>query len=188
MFIFDIEIANPIPPENGQLVPGIKYSRGWNYPATMDIACICVYDYVTDTYRVFGEFELEDFQSFIDRQDISVGFNNIRFDNTVLRACDIKISDSNSYDILAEIYNALKSRPKGCKLENVIKANFSTPPTKTIDPAEAPILWQRGHHTKVIDYCLNDVKMTKMIFDKIIRSGSIRNPINPEQSLKLKRP
>ena len=187
MIIYDIEIENPIPPENGQLVPGIKYSKGWNYPATMGIACIGVYNYARDTYRVFGEFELDEFKELISKHDVLVGFNNIGFDNLVLRTCNVEIPDSKCYDILAEIYRSLGSRQKGCKLENVIKAN-NFPASKNGDGAKAPILWQQKYYTKVIDYCLNDVYMTKLILDRILHWGHIKNPINPNQLLRMRRP
>lgn len=57
MFIYDLEIENPIPPTDGKLIPDIKYAKGWDYPATMGIACVCAYEYTTDTVRTFGEYE-----------------------------------------------------------------------------------------------------------------------------------
>lgn len=188
MLIYDIEIENAIPPKSGELMKNIKYAKGWDFPATMGIACIGVYDYVRDVYRVFGEFDLEEFQSLLKSHDKYIGFNNIGFDNKVLRACDVEIPDHNSYDILAEIYSALGSRQSGCKLENVIKANFPSSAGKAGSGADAPILWQRGYHTRVIDYCLNDVKLTKMCLDRIIRCGWLNNPINPDKKLRIKRP
>lgn len=32
----------------------------------------------------------------------------------------------------------------------------------------APLLWQRGKIGDVIDYCLNDVRLTKRLFDEIV--------------------
>lgn len=187
MFIFDVEIANPIPSPGVEPIKGLTYAKGWDYPASMGIACIGVYEYTTDKYRVFGEYELEDFQKLVDVHDVAIGFNNIRFDNSVLRACDVNIDDRRSYDILAEIYRALGGIQKGCKLDNVIQANFSNA-GKNGDGAQAPILWQQGYHTRVIDYCLNDVRLTKMLVDRILRHGHINNPIQPTQILRLKRP
>lgn len=188
MIIYDLEIENPIPPDNGMLVPGIKYSKGWNYPATMGVACIGVYDYTADKYRVFGEFEIEDFKTLVSQHDKCVGFNNIGFDNKILETCDLVIPPAKTYDILSEIYSALGSRQKGCKLEDVVKANFPNQAGKTEDPAKVPILWQQGYKTKVVDYCLNDVRLTKMILDRILRFGWIFNPVKPGESLELKRP
>jgi len=188
MFIFDIEIENPIPSPGVEPINGIKYAKGWDFPATMGIACIGVYDYTADKYRVFGEFELDEFKEFTISHDVAVGFNNIRFDNKVLAACDIVIPAAKSYDLLAEIQSAIGSYQKGCKLNDVIKANFPNSAGKTGDGAEAPILWQRGYHTKVIDYCLNDVRLTKMLLDRVLRFGWLNSPLDPSKQLRIKRP
>lgn len=186
MLILDVEIANPIPPENGVLTDGITYAKGWEHPATMGIACVVVYEYAVDAWHVFGEYELGKLQEIIDANDVYVGFRNIGFDNKVLRAYGIKIEDRKSYDICAEIQSKLGYQ-KGCKLDDVAKANFARA-GKNGDGAMAPIRWQQGYHTEVINYCLNDVRMTKMILDRILRWGYIKNPLNPEQLLKLRRP
>lgn len=187
MFIYDLEIANPIPPQDGKFVPDITYSKGWDFPGTMGIACICVYEYTTDTVRTFGEYEMEEFQTLIDSHDVAVGFNNIKFDNAVLRSADIRIDDAKCYDILKEIQKSL-GFVKGCRLDDCIKANFPNQAGKNGDGAMAPILWQQKYHTKVIDYCQNDVRLTKMLLDRILRFGFIYNPTDKTKHLRLRRP
>ena len=188
MLIFDIEIANPIAPKNpAERQDGLFYARDFNDYENMGIACIGVYEYTTDKYRVFGEYELDEFRQLLDTNDVSVGYNNTRFDNNVLKANKIDVQPNKSYDIYFEIVRQL-GHVKGCKLDDVIKANFPNSPGKNGDGAQAPILWQPGYHTKVIDYCLNDVRLTKMLMDRIIRFGWIKNPIFPDKTLKIKRP
>lgn len=190
MFIFDVEIKHGIPPKNpAERKPDLVYCAGWEDYAAMGVACVCVFDYTTDSSRVFGELDLEDFQKLVDAHDVAIGFNNNRFDNNVLRASGVVIQPDKSYDILSAVYSALGSRQSGCKLSDIVKANFpNSSAGKTGDGAFAPELWQKGYHTRVIDYCLNDVRLTKMIVDKILRFGCIKNPISPEKLLKLKRP
>lgn len=188
MFIYDIEIQNGIAPRNpAERKANIKYCAGWEDYAAMGVAVIGVWDYKTDSSRVFGEYELKDFQKFVDSQDIAIGFNNNRFDNNILRANGVVILPSKSYDILHEVYSAIGSRQKGCRLDDIVKANFSNA-GKTGNGAEAPELWQKGFYIKVIDYCLNDVRLTKMILDRILRFGYINNPIYPSEILRLRRP
>lgn len=187
MFIYDLEIENPIPPKDGVLLPEIKYSKGWDYPATMGIACICVYEYTTDTVRTFGEYEMEAFQRLIDSHDVAVGFNNIKFDNAVLRTADITIDDKKCYDIFAEIQKQL-GFVKGCRLDDCVKANFPSHAGKNGDGAMAPVLWQQGYKTRVIDYCQNDVRLTKMLLDRILRFGFIYDPTDKSKQLRLRRP
>lgn len=189
MFIFDIEIKHGIAPNNpAERKADVIYCDGWTDYAAMGVACIGVWDYTTDSARVFGEHELREFQKFVDSQDVSIGFNNNRFDNNVLRACGVVIQPNSSYDLLSEIFTALGSFQKGCRLDDVVKANFPSCAGKTGNGADAPELWQKGYHTRVIDYCLNDVRLTKMLVDKILRFGYIYNPIRPGEILRLKRP
>jgi hypothetical protein len=189
MFIFDIEIKHGIPPASAaERQDGIIYCAGWEDYAAMGVACVGCYDYTADKYRVFGDHDLEDFQKFVEAHDRLVGFNNNRFDNNVLRAAGVVIPSEKSYDLLSEIYSALGSYQKGCRLADVVKANFPNAAGKSGNGADAPILWQRGFHTRVIDYCLNDVRLTKMILDRVLRFGYINNPVNPSQTLRLRRP
>lgn len=189
MFIFDVEIKSLIPPKNpADRDPGFIYCGGWEDYAGMGIACIGAWDYRTDSARVFGEDDLEDFQKFVDSHDTAVGFNNNRFDNNVLRAAGVVIPSNKSYDILSEIYSALGTCQKGCRLDDVVKANFPNAAGKNGNGANAPALWQKGFQGRVIDYCLNDVRLTKMILDRILRFGYINNPICPSQILRMKRP
>lgn len=188
MIIYDIEIKNGIAPNDpSQHVEGIKYCDGWTDYAAMGVAVVGVYDYCADNYRTFGEHDIADFQNLVNAHDIAVGFNNLRFDNNVLRANNVVITPQKSYDILVEIYSALGSYQKGCRLDDVVKANFSNA-RKTGNGADAPVWWQQGFYTKVIDYCLNDVRLTKMILDRILRYGDINNPIYPSEILRMKRP
>ncbi len=188
MLIYDTEILNAIPPRNAsERKPNVIYCNGWDDFAGMKISCLCVWDYQRDCSRVFGESNLAEFQKLIDQHDKIIGFNNFRFDDQLVKANNIVIPQEKSYDILAEIYRSLGSRQSGCSLENVVKANF--PNIAKTEKAEfAPELWQRGEQTRVIDYCLNDVLMTKKLVDKILRFGYINNPLDPSKTLKMRRP
>lgn len=44
----------------------------------------------------------------------------------------------------------------------------------------APVLWQRGEVMAVVDYCLQDVRLTKILFHKIIEEKRIISPKNGE--------
>ena len=55
----------------------------------------------------------------------------------------------------------------GFTLNSFAEANYGM--GKTGNGGLAPVLWQQGKRGEVIDYCLNDVYLTKLLFDKIIR-------------------
>lgn len=187
MFIYDIEIQNAIPPKNpADRISGIEYCEGWHDYKNMKIAVIGAYDYTTDKYHIFGEKDLEQFTVFAALHDVAVGFNNLNFDNNLLAANGVIMSEKTSYDILFEISRKTGTF-KGYGLENCVKANFPNT-AKSGNGATAPIDWQRGNQTKIINYCLNDVRITKMLLDKIIRFGYINSPIKSGEIITLRRP
>ncbi len=182
MLIYDIEILKAIPPKDArEMIPGVEYCAGWHDHKNMGIACICAYDYQTDRYRVFTEANLPDFLKLVSERQLLVGFNSIAFDNKVLEAVTGFTPPNTDYDILREIWVSLGLSPTfqypshaGYGLDEMCRANFGT--TKTGNGAMAPVFWQEKKYGEVIDYCLNDVKLTKQLFDKALAGESIKNP------------
>jgi hypothetical protein len=193
MLIYDIEILNAVPPRSGPMESGVEYCQGWNDHQGMGISVIGVYDYRADRYRVFCEDNLIDFKLLIQVQECIVGFNNHRFDNRVLAAQDIIIPPEKSYDILEEVWRSLGLGPDfrpethgGYSLAAICQANFGT--TKTGNGAAAPLDWQRGRVGSIIDYCLQDIYLTKKLLDRIIRTGELRDPKEPRQMIRIRKP
>jgi hypothetical protein len=89
------------------------------------------------------------------------------------------------HDILQEIWAANGARFSPSGLDAVCKANFGT--SKTGNGALAPVDWQRGNYGKVIDYCMNDVRMTNQIMDLVLSGASIISP-KDGKLLNLRRP
>lgn len=194
MLIYDIEIKKAICAKNDARQNGIEYCEGWHDHANMGIACIGAYDYTEDRYRLFMDDNMEDFFHLCDAHDLLVGFNSIAFDNAVINAHEPHLSDpSKWYDILVELWAAAGCGPKfnasthlGFGLDAVCKANFGT--RKSGHGALAPVDFQRGHYGHLIDYCLNDVRLTKQVFDKILACGTLQDPRDPGISLTIRQP
>lgn len=184
MIVYDIEIINAIADPRKAKTAGINYCQGWDDHEGMGISVIGAYDYSSDTYRVFCEDNLADFNDLISKTDVLAGFNSIRFDNKVLAANGIEVPDGISYDLLREVWRGAgldpdnyKPRSHGpFKLDNVAKYNLGK--QKTGDGARAPINWQQGRIGSVIDYCLMDVKITKELIDLVLRNGRLLSPDN----------
>lgn len=181
MLIYDIEIANAIPDSRNPRQPDITYCSGWSDYQGMGIAVIGCYDYATDRMRVFCQDNLIDFGTLAVTSDCVVGFNSHRFDNRILAANHITILPEKSYDILEEVWRGLGLGPDfrpethgGYSLEALCRANFGK--AKTGNGALAPIWWQRGGIGSVVDYCLQDITLTKKLLDRIIRAGFLTCP------------
>ncbi|TVL97720.1 MAG: hypothetical protein CV087_22085 [Candidatus Brocadia sp. WS118] len=196
MLIYDIEILKAISGKNEERLPHIDYCEGWHDHANMGISCICAYDYVEDRYRVFAFVNhFDEFRELIAKRDIIVGFNNIGFDNKVMvhAGFDSDVLSAKSYDLLQQIWigegledHFVYPTHIGYGLDDVCKANFGV--SKSGHGASAPVQWQRGEYGKVIDYCLNDIRLTKRLLDHVIAHGCIRSPKNYESVIRVRRP
>lgn len=197
MIIYDCEIEkgikkndhdNTVNPEFAD----IKYCDGWRDFDGMGLTVVCAYDYTFDRYRVFMEDNLDELEALIANTDLMVGFNSIAFDNNLLRANGIEVDDGKCYDLLRAVWEAAGLGPEfrypshaGYGLDDICKTNFGI--NKTGHGAMAPVQWQRGRYGAVVDYCLNDVRLTKRVLDFIFQNGHIVSP-KTQEILQVRRP
>lgn len=174
--VYDLEIIRAIPTRNEERIEGIEYCSGWGDYKNMGVSVLTAYDYVTDSYRIFSEDNIEEFSKIVKDRYPCIGFRNIDFDNKVLETYGITINDDQCYDIFKEVLKKLnlQKSPGGLKLDDFAKINVGS--QKTDDGALAPILWQQGKIGRVIDYCLNDTKITTALMNKIYMHGYLINP------------
>ena len=195
--IYDIEIIKAVPDRKFPREDGIEYCSGWEDHANMGISVIGCYDYSDGRYRVFCKDNFVDFVLLCHDKQL-VSFNGIGFDNRVLKACGVTdlmegTKDEKHYDILREVWVADGLGPDfvypshiGFGLDAVGSANFGQ--RKTGHGALAPVDWQRGKIGSVIDYCLNDIAMTKRCFDRIRAAGGLRDPRDPSRFIQMRTP
>jgi len=205
ILIYDCEIIKAIMPDykNEQPIEGIEYCKGWDDHENMGISVIGTYNNWTKEQVAFVNHanipdnlqqntwvSLQYFQQLLDECDVLVGFNNQHFDDNLIKANGFIIPDRVvNYDILVEMWRAVGIEPPfvypthaGYSLKQTCEANGLPP--KTGDGGNAAIQWQRGEYQKVIDYCLNDIKITTDLFRKIVNNdGWI---INPKNKIKLR--
>ena len=180
LMIYDAEIRNAIPNRNEPLLEGITYCQGWGDFAGMGVSVICAYVW-DQGYRVFLEDNMEAFIALADHPEtVVVGFNNRAFDDRLIEAClGVRVPEVRSYDLLRAVRVARGESPGyaagGCNLDSLCKANFL--PGKSGSGAFAPILWQKGKHGQVIDYCQNDVRQTVDLIE-LVMAGRLRDPLS----------
>lgn len=178
--IYDCEIINCIPGQTEPL-PGLQFCEGWEDWGGMGLACIGVYDYLTDRYRVFLEDNFDQFAALVKEREHIIGFNSFLFDDVLCKANKIEVRTT--FDVLLHLRKATGQRmlythgvtKPGFNLDNLAKLNFGT--GKTGHGAQAPALWQTGHIGQVIDYCLADVALTRQLFERptvIVPDGEVQ--------------
>ena len=176
--VYDCEIIKAIPSTKETPVEGIEYCGGWRDFPNMGISVIGAYDYQTGRYRAFLADNFQEFQQ-LACERIPVAFNGRAFDDQLVAANGL--STPECYDLLVEIWAGAGLGPTfdfkthgGFGLDAVCETNFGM--NKTGNGALAPILWQRGQHGQVIDYCLNDVAMEARLLDHVLEYGWIVSP------------
>lgn len=174
MIVYDIETQFPVLDEEEKPETDILYCPSWTDFKGMGISCIGVFDYKDQRYRVFLEDNIWRFKELVKDSENwpLVGFGNISFDNEVLRVNGIDIPDVACIDIKRVVVKAagfeIATRPPGFGLNALCKANGIR--EKSGEGKLAPVWWQRKQLGKLIDYNLNDVLMTVLLFNKVIKN------------------
>jgi hypothetical protein len=186
--VYDLEIVKAIPPKKGERLKGIEYCDGFGDFANMGIACV---GWASNGLSGCFEFnakaamERQQFENLASKS-VVVGFNSIEFDDRLAAQHNLKVRTN--YDLLDAIRHAAygttnhKAVPKdySYSLANIAKANALR---KTEVSQDAPILWQKGERTRVIDYCKNDAVITFEVLRKFV-SGDLIDP-NTQKKLEF---
>lgn len=156
--VFDIETRN------------IFDDVGKNDPALLDISIVGVYDYETDTYTSYAQEEFPALWALLERADALIGFNSDHFDIPLLnKYFPGELTALKSIDIMTSIKDALGRR---LSLNNVAGATLGL--KKSADGLQAYQWWKEGKVQEIRDYCLQDVKVTKDLYEHIIAHKKIK--------------
>jgi len=156
--VFDIETSN------------IFADVGKNDASLLDISVVGVYDYTTDTYRSFEQHEFKDLWPILEQADLLIGYNSEHFDLPLLnKYYSGDLAKIKQLDILKEIKNTFGRR---MKLDQIAEGTLGT--KKSGHGLQAVIWWKEGEKEKVKKYCLDDVKITKEVFDYAVKNGNLK--------------
>jgi len=179
--VYDCEILNAIPGGSEGEYDDISYCSGWGDFGGMGISVIGYYraDVHEYGYAIIDGTKSGKklFRTLVKKLPYVIGFNSRAFDDVLCRFNDIEIHTT--YDLLEEV-RAASGQPKqytpgvtrkGYDLDSLAKANLSKGKSGKGD--KSPILWQRGAKEEVIDYCLNDVRLTHELW---LKRQSLKDP------------
>ena len=156
--VFDIETSN-------------QFSDvGSSDPAALDLAVVCIHDSETNEYASFTQEELPQLWPYIEQADMLIGFNSDHFDIPLLnKYYPGELTHIKSLDLLKEIHGVLGRR---IKLDTIAEATLGE--KKSGHGLQALVWWRNGERQKVIDYCIQDVKVTKNIYDYAREHGRVK--------------
>ncbi len=128
-----------------------------------------LYSYQDNQYHAFEERELHKMGEYLYQADQIIGFNIRQFDYEVLRPYfNFSLNEIPTLDILEEIEKILGHR---ISLETVASATLGTGKSGT--GINAIRLWKTGQIDELKKYCLNDVKLTRGIYEYGLKYGRL---------------
>lgn len=156
--VFDIETKNTF------------QDSGSNDPASLDLSIVCIYDYSTNQYDSFLEEELPKLWPILEQAEMLVGYNSDHFDIPILNKYYTgDLTQIKSLDILGEIKKSLGKR---ISLNDVAGATLGK--KKIANGLEAIRWWKEGNIENLRRYCLEDVRITKEVYDYAIAKKHLK--------------
>ena len=147
--VFDIETRN------------FFHDVGSSDPAKLDIAIVAIYDSETDSYSSYLAEELNKLWPILERADMLIGFTSEHFDMPLLnKYYPGDLTKIKHLDILKEIKNSYGRR---MKLDQLAEGTLGK--KKSGWGGDATKWWSEGKIEKVRDYCIDDVRLTKELYD-----------------------
>ncbi|MBF0259271.1 MAG: DEAD/DEAH box helicase [Desulfamplus sp.] len=133
---------------------------GWNRADKMGVSCVVVYDSATDEYIEYLQDDIPELELSLQYFDLVVGFNIINFDYRVLAGLsDLDFYSLPTLDLLAKVHQTLGYRLSLDKL-----ATHTLGTKKSADGLLALKWWKEGKIRQIIDYCIQDVRVTKDLY------------------------
>jgi DEAD/DEAH box helicase domain-containing protein len=156
--VFDLETKNLI-----------QEVGGWNHLNKLQVSIACAYDSKTDSWLTFHE---QDLRSLIRLcyERLVIGYNIRGFDLPILAAYGLDIKHVDAFDIMYDLQ--AQTRQRYLKLEAVARGTLKV--GKSADGLLAVEWWKTGQIDKIIEYCLQDVKVTRDIFEYGRRHGEVQ--------------
>ena len=166
---FDIETKNTF------------QDAGSNDPVDLDISVVCIHDSGDaekgiaptgddDGFSSFLEADFPKLWPLIEQADMLISFNGDHFDIPLLnKYYPGDLSKIKSLDLMVEVKNSLGRR---IKLDTLAEATLGK--KKTGHGLDAIVWWRKGEIDKIIKYCIEDVRITKELYEYAQKNGHLK--------------
>ena len=138
---------------------------GWNHIAKMQMSVGVTYSTGRGEYKIYGEPQVGELLVELQRADLVVGFNVLRFDYEVLHGyTPFDLRQLPTLDMMVELQNKLQHR---LSLDSIATATFGV--EKTAEGLQAIRWFKEGRMLEIAEYCCYDVKLTKLVHEHGVR-------------------
>jgi DEAD/DEAH box helicase domain-containing protein len=144
--------------------------RGRLDSSTMELTVVGIHDSETDEYSAYFKEELGKLWPIMERADALVGYNSDFFDIPILnRYYPGDLARIRSIDLMVEVQKVLGRR---LRLQSLAEATLGR--GKSGDGLQAVDWWSQGLYEKVREYCIEDVRITRQLFDHALKHKSLK--------------
>lgn len=164
IIVWDLEIATPIKNNDWEAA-----KRGEN-----GISSLVCYDNVSERYHLYDDFTFPQCVEHLNSADLLVGFNSLEFDTPCFQGYTGCTLVPPQFDILQAVWQALGSRKSGWKLDAIAQRTINEGKSGTGE--SAPKLYAEGRFGELFDYNLNDVYITRKLYNHIVSFGTLTRP------------
>jgi hypothetical protein len=134
---------------------------GWDKIGNMGMSIGVTYSTVRGGYTIYDEKKVDDLIRELQRADLIVGFNNLRFDYEVLHGyTTLDLRQLPTLDMLVVLQNQLQHR---LSLDAIATATFGV--EKTAEGMQALQWFKEGKLIEIAEYCCYDVKLTRLVHE-----------------------
>ena len=134
---------------------------GWNNINRMGLSVGVTYSTARGDYKIYGEKQVNDLLNELQRADLVVGFNILRFDYEVLHGyTPFDLTQLPTLDMLVDLQAILNHR---LSLDSIATATFGV--EKTAEGLQAIEWFKEGKMLEIAEYCCYDVKITKLVHE-----------------------
>ena len=134
---------------------------GWNNINRMGLSVGVTYSTARGDYKIYGEKQVNDLLNELQRADLVVGFNVLRFDYEVLHGyTPFDLTQLPTLDMLVDLQAILNHR---LSLDSIATATFGV--EKTAEGLQAIEWFKEGKLLEIAEYCCYDVKITKLVHE-----------------------
>lgn len=134
---------------------------GWNNISRMGMSVGVTYSTQRAGYRIYGERQVDELIRELQRADLVVGFNNLRFDYEVLHGyTPLDLRQIPTLDMMVDLQTKLQHR---LSLDSIATATFGV--EKTAEGLQAIQWFKEGKLMEIAEYCCYDVKLTRLVHE-----------------------
>ena len=147
-----------------------------------ELIVVATHDSLTNTYASYGKEELYRLWPILEQADFLIGFNSDSFDIPLLnRYYPGDLTHITSLDLLTEVQKVLGRR---IRLQSLAEATLGR--GKSGDGLKAGEWWREGKRDLVREYCIEDVRITRELYEYAVMHGKLKyKDLHEKRDIKL---